>query len=115
LRDPVTIAGSFTVTVPAVTVNVLLVWPFAIVTLPGVVNCPVLALRVTVVAPTAALLSAAVQVVLWVLLSEDAKQVTLDNAGTAVKVRPAVLVTPFKLAVIVGFSSTVTPVTFAVN
>lgn len=59
---PVTVAVSLVETVPLVTVNVLLVAPFGIVTLAGVVNWAELSERLTTVAPTAAWLREAVQV-----------------------------------------------------
>jgi hypothetical protein len=113
----VTVAVWALVIVPAVTVNVLLLAPLPMETLPGDVSCALLLDSVTVVVPDDALSKVTVQVDDWLLLSEPGVQLNVERAaGTgAVSVKPALCDPPFKEAVTCGVSLAVTAATFAVN
>jgi hypothetical protein len=101
LRLAVTVAVWLLVIVPAVTVNVLLLCPEAIVTLPGVVSCELLSDSETDVALVAFLFSVAVQVEDCALFRVDGEQAREESCtGTATRLTVVVRFTPPALAVI---------------
>lgn len=115
LRSAVTVAIWPEATPPAVTTKLALLLPLPMSTLEGVVRIALSSLREMVRAPAAVLVKETVQVALCPLFKLLGVQLREDRDESAVKVRFAVCVPPFRLALIVAISSAGAPETEAEN